>query len=398
MSPGDPSQLPTHLAPTGFAATILAVTCVLAGLSFITVSLRTVVRFSDKLFGLDDGLMLVGLILFLAECGVVSYGTFVGLGYKDESTDDHTKFEAVKYVILWQIFYVTSLCAIKCAICITLARIAEATVHRFTIYGITVLTCATSLIGFPGTAICTSNQVITYISYLVSISSIVTDFACAIVPIFILWSTQIRARAKFSVVVVLALGTFASVTTIARIPFLKAYREPEDNFLYKIGYVIILSLSECGIGLIAGSLPMVRRLVRKWRGQDDESNETSRLTPLSFMTFGGSGRSRRNTIASLGPRGRNGNPARGISQATVRAAQPSEEWEKLESGSGSARLPTPDKDKDKGESHSSILERRSVTIEYEIRSLPGLSETKSLPRFSRSSWANSLNRSRSSST
>ncbi|CAH0046321.1 unnamed protein product [Clonostachys solani] len=303
MSGGDPDQLP---APVGFAAVILAVTCALAGLSIITVSLRTIVRISDKLFGLDDSLMLVGL---------------------------------------------------------------------------------------PGTAICTSNQVIIYISYLVSVSSIVTDFACAILPIFILWSTQIRAWAKFSVAVVLGLGTLASVTTIARIPFLKAYREPEDNFLYQIGYVIILSLAECGIGLIAGSLPMARRLVRKWRGKDDETTETSRLTPLSFMTFGDSGRSRRNTIVSLGPRGRNGNPATGISQATVRAAQPSEAWEKLESGS--ARLPTPDKDK--VESHS-ILERRSVIIEYEIGTLPGLSETRSLPRFSRSSWDNSLNRSRSSST
>lgn len=71
MSPADPAQLPTHLAPTGFAATILAVTCVLAGLSFITVSLRTVVRFSDKLFGLDDGLMLVGLVSILSSASLL---------------------------------------------------------------------------------------------------------------------------------------------------------------------------------------------------------------------------------------------------------------------------------------------------------------------------------------
>ncbi|VUC37041.1 unnamed protein product [Clonostachys rosea] len=309
MSATGPDPLPLHVAPTGFAAAILAVTCSLAILSIVTVFLRSVVRVSDKLFGLDDALMVAGL---------------------------------------------------------------------------------------PGTAMCTSNRVITYISYLVSVSSILTDCGCAVVPIFILRKTQMRARAKFSVVVVMALGTLsASVTTIARIPFLKAYTQPEDNFLYQIGYVIILSLAECGIGLIAGSLPMVRRLIRIWRGKEDELTETSRLTPLSFMTFAGSGRSRRNTIASIGARGRHGNPARGISEVTVRATQPTQQWEKLESGSGSARLPTPDTEQDQS---NSILERRSVTVEYEIRNLPGLSETKSLPRFSRSSWANSLNRSRSTST
>lgn len=88
-------------------------------------------------------------------------------------------------------------------------------------YGIIVMTCITSLIGFvgvltacrpvsanwePGTGVCASTDVITNLSYLVSASSIVTDWACAIVPIFILWSTQMRFRTKISVAIILTLG------------------------------------------------------------------------------------------------------------------------------------------------------------------------------------------------
>lgn len=256
----------TFIHPEGLAAATLIITCALFLLSILTVSLRTYVRLSDRCFGLDDGLMFGGLVsstyrrgsnqprhttdlpnlqwLFLADCGVVAYDCFVGLGTRDQFLNAFMLSEGIKvrhspprlssspklttsspqYVILWQVFYVTSLCCIKSAICVTLLRIAIQKWHRVAVYGVIVMTVITSIVGFVGvltvcqpvaanwdaslrpTAKCASPDVITNLSYLVSASSIITDWACAILPIFILWKTQMNTRTKLSVGAVLTLG------------------------------------------------------------------------------------------------------------------------------------------------------------------------------------------------
>lgn len=123
--------------------------------------------------------------------------------------------------MLWQLFYVTSLCCIKSAICVTLTRIATERFHRIIAISIIVVTCATSLIGFigvlttcqpvaaswdPSRGHCTSPRIVTDLSYLVSASSILTDWSAAILPIAILWKTQMKTSAKLSVGVILGLG------------------------------------------------------------------------------------------------------------------------------------------------------------------------------------------------
>ncbi|KAI9157968.1 hypothetical protein HJFPF1_05953 [Paramyrothecium foliicola] len=368
-------DLPTHLKPEGLAAAVLGITIALGALAIITVTLRSFVRVTTGQFGTDDGLMLLGMLLFVADCGVVSYDTYVGLGSKDDLLNVPMQLQGIKYVIMWQIFYVTSLCAIKCAICITLLRIAIVKAHRIAVYGIVVMTCITSLIGFvgvltvcrpvsanwePGTGVCASTDVITNLSYLVSASSIVTDWACAIVPIFILWNTQMKIRTKFSVAIILTLGAIASITTIARMPLLKYYKEPENNYLYHMGFVILLSIGECGIGLIAGSLPMLRRLIQGWLGKDDS---VAAPTPNSNITFGGTGPSGQHS------RGRFNNPTdKGMSRATVKTGRGSGEWEQLDDGN-SSNGETP-------KASNYIMEQRTVMVEYEMGDLQGTKQSR----------------------
>lgn len=126
-----------------------------------------------------------------------------------------------QFVVLWQVFYVTSLCCIKSAICVTLTRIATERAHRIIAIAIVVLTCVTSLTGFigvlttcqpvaanwdPARGHCASPVVIADLSYLVSASSILTDSSAAILPIAILWRSQMKTSVKISVGVILGLG------------------------------------------------------------------------------------------------------------------------------------------------------------------------------------------------
>ncbi|KAI0485080.1 hypothetical protein GGR56DRAFT_669574 [Xylariaceae sp. FL0804] len=275
----------TSLVPTGLAAAILAMAFFFFVLSILTVAGRTMVRLREGCFGVDDGLMLAGLALFMVVCGLASYDACIGLGSRDEKLNEHMAREGRKYIVLWQIFYVLALCCIKAAIGTTLLRIAVRRAHRALVWALVAVTCATSLAALVGVlatcrpvaaswdwdaweGACGSARVISGLGYLVSASSVVTDWACAVLPVVILWRTQMPARMKVSTGLVLGLGAIASISTIIRLPYLRFYSEP-DNYLFHIGYVVLWSIIECGIGLIAGSLPMLRRLFRRWLGVPD---------------------------------------------------------------------------------------------------------------------------------
>jgi hypothetical protein len=123
--------------------------------------------------------------------------------------------------MLYQLFYVASTVPIKSAICVALLRITNIRTHRIILYSIIVLSLIAAITTDvavlaqcrpiaatwnPALGKCAPSSVITGVSYFISASAIVTDWACAILPVFILWDVQMKLRIKASVAVVLALG------------------------------------------------------------------------------------------------------------------------------------------------------------------------------------------------
>lgn len=70
---------------------------------------------------------------------------------------------------------------------------------------------------------CASIDIITGISYLISVLAIITDWTCALVPCYVVWNLQMKSRLKASVCGVLALGIVASAATVIRLPYLRFY-------------------------------------------------------------------------------------------------------------------------------------------------------------------------------
>ncbi|KAJ0115545.1 hypothetical protein J7T55_010367 [Diaporthe amygdali] len=222
-----------YLKPSDdLALATLALSIVLSVLTLATVSLRCWLRMQEKLFGADDGMMLVGMVTFQATSCVTAYACFIGIGTHD------AKINMVQY--------------------------SEA--HKDCAYD------AVLVIGFVVTG-----------------TSILTDFACAGLPIFILWNMQMDRKMKILTWVMLALGASASLSTIVRIPYLQYWSIRADQ-LYNIANVIIWSMFECGIGIVAGSLSMLRRLVIQWvpqRAPDEEEPSTPLPPARSLITIGG---------------------------------------------------------------------------------------------------------------
>jgi len=268
----------------GTSSAIFTVSVITGALSLLVVALRTFVRLREKNFGWDDGFMLGGLCIFIVEVVLACLGAYSGLGTLDIELNTFMQMEAKKYLMLWMLLYVCSLAAIKTSICITMLRIGSPIkALRVSVYVLLALVVGSYLATFigilnlcnpveanwnyalvlKGKAKCASMDAMIGLSYFATASSIATDIACAVLPGVILWNMQLKLATKLSVSILLSFGSFASISTMIRTPYIRFYLNPTDNLVYHVGNIVLWSNIETTIGLVAGSLPSLRRLVKR---------------------------------------------------------------------------------------------------------------------------------------
>ncbi|KAF9875413.1 cation-transporting atpase 4 [Colletotrichum karsti] len=217
--------------------------------------------------------------LFLACCTCTSIAVYAGMGTADARLKEWNSVAGVKWLVFFQITYAWSLPFIKSSICFTVFRITNRRRYRFILWSVMIASVLSTTVGFIAVVavcrpisftwdksqdgVCAPSNIITSISYMISVLAIITDWTCAIVPTFVVWGLQMKSRVKASVCAVLALGAVASAATIIRLPYLQYYNQVND-YLHNIANIVLWSIFECGIGIIAGSLPSLRRLLKFW--------------------------------------------------------------------------------------------------------------------------------------
>ncbi|KAI1336925.1 hypothetical protein F5Y15DRAFT_392719 [Xylariaceae sp. FL0016] len=362
---------PIYLMPAGLGMILLCFTVFLFFASMVVVVLRTWLRARNRTFGVDDGLMLVGLALFLSDAGIVCYDTFCGLGQTDSHIADQTQQTGIKFVMIWQLFYITSLLFIKASICTTLLRIAVKKTHRIALYVTIGVSIVMTLAGFIGTVtICRPlratwtpdvgvcpREVLVSLNYMISAGAIVTDWACAVIPMFILWNAQMKRKVKISICVVLALGSIASASTFARLPYIQYYNH-NDNFLFHVGNMVLWSVIEGGIGLVAGSLPMLRVYFKRWIGHSEKATTgpTGGLREWNLGGYGPTTNQRGRTFSSASRANRSN-----LHSTKTKTNGGKREWERL------------DEESMWSQQKEGILVEQTVDLEFEME---GLKESK----------------------
>lgn len=124
----------------------------------------------------------------------------------------------VQLYFICQTFYCPTTIPIKVSICVALLRISGAnTFYKWALYAIMLITTVSgigSMLGIvlsctppsafwdPGSGTCNA-FVNTFAAYFISACSILTDFALAILPGFMLWNIQLRRSVKVSVGIIL---------------------------------------------------------------------------------------------------------------------------------------------------------------------------------------------------
>ncbi|KAI1852872.1 hypothetical protein JX265_012900 [Neoarthrinium moseri] len=264
------------LTPTGLALSLVLVSIIFLVLSWITTLARLSVRRKIKGIGLDDWLMVAGLLIFTVLCATAIVAAYNGVGTPSRYLDAYYTVQGGKWLTIAQLCYVLSTVPIKASICFALIRITTNAVYRWILYGVIALATMACIITDvtiltwcqpvsanwdPSAGKCADPSVLTNVSYFISAVSILTDWTCAVLPALILWDVKLRLGVKLSLIGVLALGFVASTATIVRIRYLIAFNSSEE-YLLNVANVAIWSIIESGTGIIAGSLASLRPLLK----------------------------------------------------------------------------------------------------------------------------------------
>ncbi|KAM5521967.1 hypothetical protein FOXYSP1_15858 [Fusarium oxysporum f. sp. phaseoli] len=230
--------------PKGLALVLLVVSIFFLIPTGIVVILRCFIRLKYRLFGIDDGLMLIGWILHVIFSVVGVRAIYAGLGTKDEHLNAYLQVDGRKWMWIGQVFYSLSLTPIKASICVTLLRIAVTKTHRIIVWATLIFTIVTMLYHTIGTFFAcmpiTANwddrtkcslPFLMSVGYMVSLSAVVSDWICAILPIFMLYKSLMRKATKVSVSIILGLGILGFVVYYYSPALLEGFFAPRGLFI-----------------------------------------------------------------------------------------------------------------------------------------------------------------------
>lgn len=83
---------------------------------------------------------------------------------------------------------------------------ALSTLSGFVIFVAVLSLCRPISAAWTGEGHCASPNIIVQLAYFISVTAIITDFTCAIVPSVILYKLHMNARLKWTVAAILSLG------------------------------------------------------------------------------------------------------------------------------------------------------------------------------------------------
>ncbi|KAK1997312.1 hypothetical protein LX36DRAFT_636396 [Colletotrichum falcatum] len=290
------------VTPEGLALGLLATTVTFAVLTSVVMGMRIYIRAKRKRLGADDWVMLAGYTIYLFQSASVVYGSLTGLGTRDADMTRATRIEGAKTLLIWQALYAASLCFIKSSICITLMRITDEKTYMYILRGLVAMSFVLSGAGLivifnqchpldrywdkriPGT--CLPVVIATAFSYASSASNVITDFSVAAIPFFLLRRVQMRSRLKLYIRLILGLGLLsAGIASIIRLPFMNAYMKAND-VLYSAGNIVLWTIVECGLGIIAGSLSTLRAFFKRLVGEEGTQENYKGSGDTGLVTFG----------------------------------------------------------------------------------------------------------------
>ncbi|CZT51138.1 related to integral membrane protein [Rhynchosporium secalis] len=280
------------------------------GLAWISFTLRFYVRIAVlKFLGRDDWLTIAAMIVFTIFCSLCLRVTYYGLGAHMYNIEDESLQTGFKIVFICELLYVVTTTVTKVAVAAYFLRLASKRYQRVVVYYTlsTVMVFSTlyffflifqcspmnylwTKYGDDGAGRCLKSTTLSAITYAHCAMSAITDWSFGILPIFFVRKMQMDPRTKFSVILILSLGFFASSATIVRIVYIKALTDTEDYSWEGIN-LVKWSMVEPAIAITAMNIATLRPLFTRFLSHASKQFDSS--TQSEYQTRS-SGESRHN--------------------------------------------------------------------------------------------------------
>ncbi|KAG9700943.1 hypothetical protein KCU95_g665, partial [Aureobasidium melanogenum] len=267
----------------GRSNTMIGVSAAYLVVAWIAFSLRAIVKAHImRSFGLDDWLMVVTMLIFTVDSGLL---IAIGQGLKD------VEHGTIYYQVFQFAFYTLANVFLKVSLAITFNRIllerwqrrtVQVTVGINTLFGLATFFTIIFRCGNPMDfdaryrhSMCISWDAMQGVQYTNSVINTIADWVLALLPIFALRVMKLNHQAKISAGFILALGCVSSIMSMPRFGFIHALGGMGKKFWIMSFPVAVLSVAEVGTGVTAACLLTLRPLIRSLRERSEHSRNSN---------------------------------------------------------------------------------------------------------------------------
>ncbi|KAK7736706.1 hypothetical protein SLS53_006916 [Cytospora paraplurivora] len=249
------------IEPKGLGLVINDLIYFFSALAFLITGLRT--------WTLGDACGLLILVSHFLQVVFVPSNVFgilathYGLGAGDDDVNDLLAIRLTEYFMYFEILYFAASVMTKVSITLTVLRLCEKkpVYRRIAIGNAVMMIVAASAAGAFVLTNCRPfnsywNPDLAF--------QMLSDWVSALLPFFIIKDLAMPRRTKVSLVFILGLGIMASIAAFTRMVFYKYWNKEvyPSNYWYHTGLILIFSELEVGLGIIACSLPPLRKLIK----------------------------------------------------------------------------------------------------------------------------------------
>ncbi|KAH6647762.1 hypothetical protein BKA67DRAFT_594677 [Truncatella angustata] len=224
---------------------IIGVVATVTLLALITVGMRSYVRLKVvNMFGPDDWVIIIAMMLSLTGLGIVAGEVTYGAGRHTAYLDPDTNSYGLKLNFFSQPIYLWATPLVKVSVGFFLVRLSPTKLYRRVLQGTIVFLVVYTFMCFTTLLLQCKNLAVIWdlevkttcwpittllgLSYANSTINILTDILFALVPIPMLWNVQINVRTKASLICILGLGVFASAAGIVKAAYIPNYGKTGD--------------------------------------------------------------------------------------------------------------------------------------------------------------------------
>ncbi|KAF1980028.1 hypothetical protein BU23DRAFT_521907 [Bimuria novae-zelandiae CBS 107.79] len=269
------SHDPEHLSKRGQRLQNVAIAHL--ALSWIFIALRTWTRgYINPNFGWDDGTIIFAGFIFTSYCACIFYIERNGGG--THVTDLTQLHNLTKRAVASQASYIATVMMLKISVAIFFARIVVKRWHFTVIYATVTISCVSATAAFfyclfrcganldlyvlrQMGNLCTPRGLDRFFAYQHAAFAFFTDCVFVLLPIPVLWNTNMSRRSKFSVGFILSLAALGCVCSAIRFRYVDGLTQIED-FFWNATNISVWSTIEAGAGIISACMTTLRPLVK----------------------------------------------------------------------------------------------------------------------------------------